>query len=77
MRVPPRVGRRRIVTDEPNNLLPAGPGGLGRLPLLEERVLGSDLPFEGALGLVRPVLLAPQSPYFRHSRSFSPSKTPD
>src|SRR3546814_2065040 len=48
VRVSPRVGRRCVVADEPDDLLTSRPGVLGGLPLLEKGVLRSDLPFERA-----------------------------
>ena len=77
MGMTPGIGGRRVVADQPLDLLPIRPCGASRCPLLQESVLRRHLPFETALGLHRPVLLAPQSPHFRHPQSSSPSKTPD
>ena len=55
------VGRRAIITDELGDLIAARPCLLGWQPLFGPSILGLDLPFLGALGLDRPVLLAPQS----------------
>src|SRR3546814_15677434 len=46
VRVSPRVGRRCVVADEPDDLLTSRPGVLGGLTLLEKGVLRSDLPFD-------------------------------
>lgn len=71
------VGGRAVIADELDNLTALSPYSLRWPPLFNPLILGLYFPFLTALGLDRPVLLAPQSPYFRHSRSYSPSKTPD
>ena len=71
------VTRGAVVADQVNNLMAIGPGMLCRWPGLDPFILGRDFMTGRALGLDQPVLLAPQSPYFRHPQSSSPSKTPD
>jgi hypothetical protein len=75
--MPAGVGRRSVVADETDDLLAAAPCVYGWSPCRDEFVLGRDLPFQAALGLDRPVLLALQSSHFRRSFTLSPCMTPD